>query len=153
MVTWFVRPGEMGDRGQISVGPAAPPEGSDLRSGTRDRSSGKRRSCATEALDWVSGKRSSRRGWSGTEWSRSQGLKERLDKSPGCRVGSLGCPEQGQELDFMILPGPFQLKILYECSDFLRARQQSTRETRRQKNNMIFNTSFPFVRWEKPRTH
>lgn len=41
-------------------------------------------------------------------------FKKCLDNAFGYMVGLLGCPAQGQELDSMILMGPFQLCIFYD---------------------------------------
>lgn len=66
------------------------------------------------------GKRLSPRGWLSTRTGSPGGMvmaprltesKKYLDSTRRHRVGFLGCSVQGQELDSMILVGPFQLSL------------------------------------------
>lgn len=50
----------------------------------------------------------------GSGHSTKPEFKKHLDSALSHRVGLLGCPVQGQELDLMILMGPLQLSVLYD---------------------------------------
>lgn len=41
-------------------------------------------------------------------------FKEDLDNAPKEKPGPLGCPLQGQELDTMMMTGPFQMSIFQD---------------------------------------